>query len=784
MAEKLVFSTKGRTLEDLSLRIKSARVLPLMRFPVSLYESNAHSVISGIRKKFREDFLIIRSSAQGEDSHVSSNAGHFHSVLNVPRKSNGKIAEAINSVIDSYESGNGDNEVLVQPMLSNIKVSGVAFTADIDTLAPYYVVNYDESGLSNTVTGGASAGSKTVVHFKHSPFPCTEPLLRKLIVTCRELEKLFKNPFLDIEFAVDKDGQLYIFQCRPIVTGNKENLSDLDLTAPLAKVYEKIEKLSAAHPNLLGDRAFWGVMTDWNPAEMIGLKPKPLALSLYKELITDNVWAYQRDNYGYRNLRSHPLMISLLGVPYIDVRVDFNSFIPKNLNDGIAAKLVEFYLNELDSKPTNHDKVEFEIVHSCYYLNLPQKLNRLLDHGFNDNEIRRIEYALLEITNGIIDPDKGLYKSDLKKIEILKERFERIINSGISEIEKIYWLVEDCKRYGTLPFAGVARAAFIAVQFLKSFVELGIMNQQECDRFMNSLNTVAKRLNADLHRLSNKTISRRKFLSLYGHLRPGTYDILSPRYDESFENYFSSAPDEICTPASYCFSKKQLKKIGASLIENGIKTDPEGLLLFIREAIEGREYAKFVFTKSLSKILCLLENLGASCGISREEMAFLDIRVIQSLYAVLDHRDTGLVLRDNIRQNTESYNYTKAVKLPALIRKPGDVYSFIISSDEPNFITLLKTEAPVITEDQFRNGNIENKIAFIKSADPGYDFLFTKKISGLVTQFGGSNSHMTIRCAELGIPAVIGAGEKNFAEWSRAKVLEIDCANRQVRVIS
>ena len=25
---------------------------------------------------------------------------------------------------------------------------------------------------------------------------------------------------------------------------------------------------------------------------------------------------------------------------------------------------------------------------------------------------------------------------------------------------KVYWLLEDCRRYGTLPFAGLARAGF------------------------------------------------------------------------------------------------------------------------------------------------------------------------------------------------------------------------------------------------------------------------------------------------------------------------------------
>ena len=72
-------------------------------------------------------------------------------------------------------------------------------------------------------------------------------------------------------------------------------------------------------------------MPDWNPAEIIGIKPKPLALSLYRELITDHIWSKQRRNYGYKYVGSNHLMASFFGTPYIDVRVDFNSWIPNNL---------------------------------------------------------------------------------------------------------------------------------------------------------------------------------------------------------------------------------------------------------------------------------------------------------------------------------------------------------------------------------------------------------------------------------------------------------------------
>ena len=70
-------------------------------------------------------------------------------------------------------------------------------------------------------------------------------------------------------------------------------------------------------------------MADWNPAEMIGDKPAPLSISLYRELITDNIWSQQRNKYGYKDCASNVLMFDFLGSPYIDIRTDLNSFLPK-----------------------------------------------------------------------------------------------------------------------------------------------------------------------------------------------------------------------------------------------------------------------------------------------------------------------------------------------------------------------------------------------------------------------------------------------------------------------
>jgi phosphohistidine swiveling domain-containing protein len=138
---------------------------------------------------------------------------------------------------------------------------------------------------------------------------------------------------------------------------------------------------------------------------------------------------------------------------------------------------------------------------------------------------------------------------------------------------------------------------------------------------------------------------------------------------------------------------------------------------------------------------------------------------------------------DNIRVNKQQYESAVQIKMPSMIVSPESIYGFYLLDEEPNYITNKSVTSDVVNLSEATR-NYFGKIVFIQAADPGYDFLFSKKIGGLVTQFGGANSHMAIRCAELGIPAIIGVGEKNFTEWSKYKRMTIDCLKRQVVKIS
>ncbi|RMD85329.1 MAG: hypothetical protein D6808_05450 [Candidatus Dadabacteria bacterium] len=203
----------------------------------------------------------------------------------------------------------------------------------------------------------------------------------------------------------------------------------------------------------------------------------------------------------------------------------------------------------------------------------------------------------------------------------------------------------------------------------------------------------------------------------------------------------------------------------------------------MKSAIEGRELGKFMFTRSLSEVLELVAELGGKMGFSRHDLADLNIQVLLGQYSKVVTRDIKDIIKEDIEKNRLEYMYTQAIELPQVILSQKDIYQFFSSSVEPNFITRLKVVSEVVPESHLHCTDLKGKIVVVQSADPGYDWLFSREIGGLVTMYGGVNSHMAIRCSELDIPAVIGCGESNYSRWSSFSCLEIDCENKKVSVV-
>ena len=137
-------------------------------------------------------------------------------------------------------------------------------------------------------------------------------------------------------------------------------------------------------------------MTDWNPAEMIGLKPRKLTSSLYKELISDEVWSKSRKELGYKDVEGVPLIKMFLGTPYVDIKADFNSFLSDKLDYKIQTKIMNYYISEFSKKPNFYfDKVESNLIFNCIDFDSKSKLLKLkIKANLSNKEINKIRKAI------------------------------------------------------------------------------------------------------------------------------------------------------------------------------------------------------------------------------------------------------------------------------------------------------------------------------------------------------------------------------------------------------
>ena len=94
------------------------------------------------------------------------------------------------------------------------------------------------------------------------------------------------------------------------------------------------------------------------------------------------------------------------------------------------------------------------------------------------------------------------------------------------------------QKYGTLPFSGIARIAFISTKILKSLNDLRIISQKDIESIYGNINTVTKELHADNLNIGNSTKRKNQFIKKYGHLRPSTYSLSSLNYREGYKEYF------------------------------------------------------------------------------------------------------------------------------------------------------------------------------------------------------------------------------------------------------
>lgn len=780
-----IFSSKSNVLKFLQTKVSRSRIEKIYDFTVTEWKKDPHRIIQGIKNNFKQE-IIIRSSALGEDSLESSQAGTYESVLNVNPRSAKQITKAIDAVIGSYNqktNSNQDNQVLVQSQARNIVLSGVIFTKTADIGAPYYVVNFEEGESTVGVTKGIAGNTVKISRAINED--CIPKQWKRLIIAVKELERVLKSDLLDIEFGITRSESIRVFQVRPMtfVKNTSKNSNDKKNSSLIKKNQKKFSKLNR-RKHVPGDHTIFSDMCDWNPAEIIGNNPNLLDYSLYDFLIMKNAWHKGRKFLNYYDIDPYPLMAKFGNKPYVDVRASFNSLVPKQIDSRLRKKLVGFYLKKLERFPFLHDKVEFEILFSCYDFTIDSRLKELTKHNFSLKEISTIKRSLQEFTNQVIFDFPRISECCKNSIlELEKGRLKLLSESASStsyeKLEKAEKLLKNCKELGAIPFSTMARIAFIASILLKSLQRSGLIRASFVDDFMNSISTPLSEIQKDILDYGKKKISKKDFLEKYGHLRPGTYDILAKRYDTD---------DQVLHVIGFADKKDKQRslrlesKVDRILSEHGLIFQSVGFSSFIKTSIMQREQLKFEFTKSLSDSIELIAKAGLELGFSREELSNLSLSSIFK-YRKLPKEKLVDLWRKKIRLQKEEKSKNSNLSLPPLLFSERDfeVLQYYIS--KPNFITNKKITGQLTTLSSGDKDAVANRIILIENADPGYDWIFTKNPLALVTKYGGVASHMAIRCAEIGLPAAIGCGEIMYEQLLNSSKILLDCKSQEILIL-
>jgi hypothetical protein len=195
---------------------------------------------------------------------------------------------------------------------------------------------------------------------------------------------------------------------------------------------------------------------------------------------------------GYRELSDVRLLVELCGRPYIDVRASFNSLLPRGIEETTGVVLVDACLDRLTRMPWLHDKVEFEVVPTCLEFDFDAAFSERYSRLLAGDALSEFRTRLRDVTRGSLGGISGGSLVDAASaLRRLALRQSVLRDSRPPAIAAFPRLLDECETLGTLPFACIARHAFIGEALLRSAVRRGALTwdraselRRTCARFL------------------------------------------------------------------------------------------------------------------------------------------------------------------------------------------------------------------------------------------------------------------------------------------------------------
>lgn len=674
--------------------------------------------------------LAIRSSATGEDSSDQSFAGQNSTFLNI--KGNAAIKKSVEGCFLSLHKKSsslyrehfmGDKRessvmnVVLQTMVDPA-YSGVFFSLDPRTNKAGWIVEAIE-GLGEDLV----SGKKTPYHFEENNQKKTKLFNLEEVVEYGIKVKKFFNYEIDMEWAVDKNGNFFVLQARPItaLSGKSEEKRLID---------EELKRLKKTHHQ----DTIWDGQTF---AEWSG-PPTELTFSLWKEAFSKNhALSKALKKLGYLGINkelpndTHSLLEKIFGRAYINLSM-----------------MAPLYFGPmpytLHALPHPHLKFDWRKISKKGVAQTPVTIMRMLKVGWRLSTERKewINQCAKELTafhaRAKRPKNANYYEkySDDELIKIFKKESYEFYD------EHLVWPL--------ILITLIESTTHSLNALLKGVYPREQIHNKVNEWLAHGIHTVTMDMNNEYKKAACDKNLRAFFMERFGHRGPGELELSHPRWcelsDKSFfsPNKSNSGTTQLTSDNEVIKEIQNLKTLKKQAIEK------EWLLL--KEMLELRERFKMALLFPYAHLRFLALEIGKRNNLG--DLIFWHEHIEIS---------TMEFNKARAKKRKENAALLKSISLPSIISLNQ---LETILTDKPDLSSkvingvalsqgLVYGEIRVVTnpEEIDTNNWPDNTILVAESTDPGWTGLFIKS-KAVIVEKGGVLSHCAIVAREMNLPAV------------------------------
>ncbi len=719
-------------MKDENLRILKENGINVPSFEVINWIDKDKKIdISSLQGKY-----AIRSSCNLEDGDISSFAGLFETYLNVsPKDINKRVKDCFNSLnnkkIDSYLKKNNIDRsslkmnVIIEEMVDS-KLSGVIFTSNPNGLINEVVITVGK-GIGSVVSDEKSSTSyyynttDNIYYYEGKKDLLDKELIDKLIIIQNKIKSIF-GECLDIEFAIDKDRNIYILQTRKITTLNNEKVLILDnsnivesypgvslpLTISFVKfvysgVFKKaafrivknkkvINNYSDSFNNMVGSSSarIYYKISNWYTF----IKFLPFS----KKIIP--IW---QDMLGVKNKSYNNEKVK---IPFFTrIKVYFNSIYelikaPKNM-DILNNKFIT--INEDFHKEFNNNMSTIEVI------NLYNKVKEEVLDSWDITLVNDM-YSFLFT---------GLLKKRLKKKNYDSDTVNKYI-SGISNIESLK------------PIESLITIAYKKDQWGKDIYEREINNYiyKYGDRALEELKLESETFRSNPKLLEDKIKEYRRDLKKLKELYESITYKEKEEIDEDFITRF------ISKRAMLGIKNREISRLNRSRIYGMVRS------MFLQI---GNNLVKEKRLKTVRDIFYLTID---------EIFNYKDYDLIK---IVKDRKNDYVIYNELPNYSRLIFAHTEFDKHHKMVNnvKKSITKDKLLGTPSSNGIV---TGEALVIDNINQKLDVKDKILVTKMTDPGWVFLLAT-CKGVISEKGSLLSHTAIISRELKVPSIVGVDD-------------------------